>query len=415
MVAEGHVTSVLVWRLDRLSRNLGDLILLADTFGQAGVAMHSFTERLDLSSATGRMFYNILGSFAQFYREQLAENVRMGMQQAARQGKWVNHPKTGYDLVDGNLVPNEMASTVRRIFRMRAEGANYHEIERQTGVKYSTARAISLSRIYLGEVVLNDEWFPGKHTPIITEAEFHAAHRGHVPGKGRRRGSDVVWGRIRCGLCGRVAGIDGNGEGRVMYRCRHRGQGCAQPRRTAAGLSRAALLGLRLIAGDKDLQQAIRSHLEAARQKVRQDRSRVAPETTGTMEELAERRRKLLELHYRDQITAEFFAEEERRLGRLLDAAVADQDSTHRAEMLEDDVSQHFAELVKDLRTLDIDRVWAATTFAERRVLVEELVEAVSIFPDYLEVKVAGAPTLNVLLSEVGLKESASSGVGGGT
>ena len=133
------------------------------------------------------------------------------------------------------------------------------------------------------------------------------------------------------------------------------------------------------------------------------------------MEELAERRRKLLELHYRDQITAEFFAEEERRLGRLLDAAVADQDSTHRAEMLEDDVSQHFAELVKDLRTLDIDRVWAATTFAERRVLVEELVEAVSIFPDYLEVKVAGAPTLNVLLSEVGLKESASSGVGGGT
>jgi hypothetical protein len=57
--------------------------------------------------------------------------------------------------------------------------------------------------------------------------------------------------------------------------------------------------------------------------------------------------------------------------------------------------------------------MWAAATFAERRVLVEELVEAVSIFPDHLEVKVAGAPTLNVLLSEVGLKESASSGVGG--
>jgi hypothetical protein len=62
----GNVGHVLVWRLDRLSRNLGDLILLADTFGQAGVSMHSFTEKLDLSSATGRMFYNILGSFAQF-------------------------------------------------------------------------------------------------------------------------------------------------------------------------------------------------------------------------------------------------------------------------------------------------------------------------------------------------------------
>ena len=64
------MSNVLAWRLDRLSRNLSDLILLADRFGQAGVALHSFTEKIDLSSATGRMFYNILGSFAQFYREQ---------------------------------------------------------------------------------------------------------------------------------------------------------------------------------------------------------------------------------------------------------------------------------------------------------------------------------------------------------
>lgn len=103
MVAQGHVHHILVWRLDRLSRNLGDLLLLADTFGQAGVGLHSFSERLDLSSATGRMFYNILGTFAQFYREQLAENVRMGMQQAARQGRWTNRPKFGYSLIDGEL------------------------------------------------------------------------------------------------------------------------------------------------------------------------------------------------------------------------------------------------------------------------------------------------------------------------
>src|SRR5436309_2824370 len=79
MVEQGHVTNVLVWRLDRLSRSLGDLILLADTLGSHAVGLHSFTEKLDLSSATGRMFYNILGAFAQFYREQLVENVRMAM------------------------------------------------------------------------------------------------------------------------------------------------------------------------------------------------------------------------------------------------------------------------------------------------------------------------------------------------
>jgi hypothetical protein len=76
MVDADHVTNVLLWRLDRLSRNLGDLIDLADRCGQHNVALHSFTEKIDLSSATGRMFYNIIGTFAQFYREQLAENVR---------------------------------------------------------------------------------------------------------------------------------------------------------------------------------------------------------------------------------------------------------------------------------------------------------------------------------------------------
>jgi site-specific DNA recombinase len=135
MVEHGHVTNVLVWRLDRLSRNLGDLILLADALGRCGVGLHSFTEKLDLSSATGRMFYNILGAFAQFYREQLAENVRLGMHQAARQGKWTNRPKFGYDLVGGELVPNADAPTVRRIFDLRAQGLSYTRIEELTGVK----------------------------------------------------------------------------------------------------------------------------------------------------------------------------------------------------------------------------------------------------------------------------------------
>jgi site-specific DNA recombinase len=87
MVDQGLVRNVVVWRLDRLSRNLGDLIVLADQFLTDGVGLHSVTENLDLSTATGRMYFNIVGTFAQFYREQLGENVRMGMTQTAREGK----------------------------------------------------------------------------------------------------------------------------------------------------------------------------------------------------------------------------------------------------------------------------------------------------------------------------------------
>ena len=414
MVDAGHVAHVLTWRLDRLSRSLSDLILLADKFGQAGVALHSFTEKIDLSSATGRMFYNILGSFAQFYREQLAENVRMGMQQAVRQGRWVNRPKTGYDLVGGVLVPNDSARIVQHIFRLRGEGKSQGEVANATGVNYSTVRAILHSRIYLGEVLLNGEWFPGQHEAIITPEEFAAAHRGRV--KGRRRGRDLLSGRVRCGLCDRLMTIDTNGEGHVMYRCRHRGEGCAQPRRSAKGLLRAAVLGIRLIAHEEALQAAIREHLDGGRRRARKGRSRPAPKAPREdLGRLLDERRKLLSLHYEDRISAELFGEEECRLTGAIDAARTEAAIGDSQAEETDELAARFEQLLDLLEQLDLERIWSEATDQERRVLIDELLDSVAVHPDHLEVAVHGAPRLNVTLEEVGLGGSQIGGVGGGT
>ena len=413
MVEAGHVAHVLIWKLDRLSRNLGDLILLAETLGKGGVALHSFSERIDLSSATGRMFYNILGSFAQFYREQLAENVRMGMQQAAREGKWTNRPKTGYSLVNGMLVANEDAARVREVFRLRTKGLSFNAIERATEIRFSTVRSILLSRVYLGEVLLSGEWYPGQHEPIVSREEWGAAHRGFVPG--RRRARHVLSGRVRCGLCGRVASVHHGSDG-VLYRCRHRGEGCPQPARSARGLERAALLGMRLLGEDEELQEAIRRHLAGGAPRRRRG---AAPRVGGRgplrLPDLENRKRKLLDLFYRDGITVEGFREEEERLNRQIDALRAEEAERERVTADRDGLAHRFEEVARILRELDIDRLWAAATEEERRVLVEELVDAVVVFPDHLEVAVSGAPKLNVLLSEVGLRQDLSNvGVGEG-
>lgn len=415
MVRAGHVAHVLTWRLDRLSRNLGDLIELADTFGAAGVALHSFTEKIDLSSATGRMFYNILGSFAQFYREQLAENVRMGMHQAVREGKWLNRPKTGYDLVEGELVANSDAPLVREVFRLRAEGLSQRRIEERTGIKYSTVGAILDSRIYLGEVVLNGEWFPGHHEALVTSEEFDAAHRGHVPG--RRRGGDLLSGRVLCGLCGKRMAIETNGDGRSMYRCRSRGRGCAQPRRTNIGLHRAARLGLRLVSRDDELRDAIRRQLVQGERTDRQGRRSPGQRPAAALADLTERRRKLLELYYADRISAELFGEQEQSLTRSIEAVRAEVAGVASEASHANELAERFEQAAALLRELDLDVMWDGATDAERRVLVEELVEAVVVCPDHLEVRIHGVPSLNVRLDEVGLggRQSQIAGVGGGT
>jgi site-specific DNA recombinase len=415
MVEAGHVAHVLIWRLDRLSRNLADLILLADKFGQADVALHSFSEQMDLSSATGRMFYNILGTFAQFFREQLSENVRMGMHQAVNQGRWINRPPTGYDLLDGLLIPNDDAPRVREIFRLRVSGESYRRIADRTGIEYSTVCAILKRRAYLGETLLNGEWFPGNHEPLVTVEDFEAAHRGFVPG--RRRGKDLLSGKVFCGECHKRMAVEFNGQGRVMYRCRHRGRGCNQPRRTNVGLHRAALLGMELVAQDGQLQQAIHRRLAGAGRTDGRtgDRRRPGRRTAGErLGALTDRRRKLLDLYYREMISAEGFAEEEQRLASQIEAIREESDRERVTASLEEDLTRRFSAVVELLRSVNLQSLWNGADEVERKVLIDELVESVTVCRDHLEVVVAGVPPLNVTLEEVGLK-SQNVGVGGGT
>ena len=90
-----------------------------------------------------------------------------------------------------------------------------------------------------------------------------AAHRGRV--KGRARGTDLLSGKIRCGLCRRLMAIDKNGDGSQALPLPPLGPGLRQPRRTNIGLHWAAVLGLRLIGDDVEPQAAIRRELEAGR------------------------------------------------------------------------------------------------------------------------------------------------------
>ncbi len=413
-VESGHVTNVVVWRLDRLSRNVRDLQELDSLFSQHGVALHSVSENLDLSSAAGRMFFNILGTFAQYFREQLSENVSMGIERAVNEGRWMNRPKTGYGMVEGQLLPNDDAARVREVYRLRIEGLSYRAIEERVGIRYSTVKAILDSRIYLGEVLLNGTWHPGLHEPLVTAEEWDAARKGHSAGV--RRSGDVLSGRVLCGVCGRRMNVQQNGQGSVSYKCWHRGQGCDQPSRSNRGLARAVVHGLSLLRSDESLREAIRRRLAGRARPapgVARRGRRTAP--ADALAALSEKRRKLLDLHYAGRISAEGFAEEEQRLLAAIGATREQVALEGASEALEADLEDKFERVAKILQELDIERVWAAATDKERRVLVEELLEVVTVFPDHLEVKVAGVPSLNVLYGEVGMRESETVGVGDGT
>jgi len=70
--------TLIVWKLDRLSRSLKDLLTILERVSAVGAKFRSLTEAIDTSGPTGRMLMQMLGSFAEFEREMNRERTRAG-------------------------------------------------------------------------------------------------------------------------------------------------------------------------------------------------------------------------------------------------------------------------------------------------------------------------------------------------
>jgi len=78
---------VVVWKLDRLSRSLKDLLQIIDRIDNVGAGFKSLTEAIDTTSPAGRMMMQMVGSFAEFEREMIRERTRAGLEAARSEGR----------------------------------------------------------------------------------------------------------------------------------------------------------------------------------------------------------------------------------------------------------------------------------------------------------------------------------------
>lgn len=77
----------IVWKLDRLSRSLKDLLHIMELIEAAEAGFRSVTEAIDTTTPAGRMMMQMVGSFAEFERAMIRERTRAGLTAARRQGR----------------------------------------------------------------------------------------------------------------------------------------------------------------------------------------------------------------------------------------------------------------------------------------------------------------------------------------
>ena len=105
-----------VWKLDRLSRSLSDLLLLLTKVEAAGAGFRSLTEAIDTTTPAGRLMMQMLGAFAEFEREMIRERTMQGLETARRAGRHIGRkPK---------LKPSQKTEIIRMIEEGRSTPAH---------------------------------------------------------------------------------------------------------------------------------------------------------------------------------------------------------------------------------------------------------------------------------------------------
>jgi DNA invertase Pin-like site-specific DNA recombinase len=197
-IAAGKIDTVVVYKVDRLTRTLSDFAKIVDIFDAHSVAFVSVTQQFNTTTSMGRLTLNMLLSFAQFEREVTGERIRDKIAASKQRGMWMGGtPPLGYDPHQRTLVVNAAeAETVRHIYQRYVSLGSVRLLKREldaagiVGKRWTSAGgrcwggqalargALYLmlqNRLYRGEIVHKGKHYPGTHDAIIDETLWDQA------------------------------------------------------------------------------------------------------------------------------------------------------------------------------------------------------------------------------------------------
>lgn len=230
---------VVVWKISRMARNTLDLLNIVECLGKYDIHFRSFSENFETETPMGRFALQMMGAVSELERNQIVDNVKLGLKQRARSGKWNGGIMLGYESVaadDGKekalaVVPKE-AALVRKIFELYASGRGLKSIANQLNHEgHKTKRGGAFSAVAIGDILRNpvyvgkirynrrEDWnskrrrqtseliiAEGQHEAIISDELWSRVQALYDSKSGRTPrtfdGSYPLTGLLRCPECG---------------------------------------------------------------------------------------------------------------------------------------------------------------------------------------------------------------------
>lgn len=234
-VESRRINTVIVYKIDRITRSLRDFYTLWETFEERGVQFVSLYEKFDTTTAVGRAMLKLILVFAELEREQTAERTAATMQHRAEQGLWNGGVRLGYDLDPENkgvlkVNPDEKMIVINDFFKKCLELGSASKVAQhlaKQGIRrprYTNRKGktfgggpyykqpvvnVLTDKVYLGMVVHNGVAYPAQHEAIVEEDLFLQVQdllkrNAETCTNGKAQGEHVflLQGLARCGRCG---------------------------------------------------------------------------------------------------------------------------------------------------------------------------------------------------------------------
>ena len=231
----GYFEKVIVWKLDRLARNLRLILELEAEFRELDISLFSMKEMVDTQTSIGRTVFQVLGLTAEWERENIRERTKTGQFQRMKEGHWATGPAPygyNYNKDTKNLVINESeAKIISQIYDLYASGKSLGSIATQlnkelvrprskTGKGWHPTgiRQVLINPAYKGEALVNRHSHIGNISKIdlskaikmplpsiVSIEKWDIAQSRLVNNKSSKATEDGVFtlqGLIKCGLCG---------------------------------------------------------------------------------------------------------------------------------------------------------------------------------------------------------------------
>ena len=231
---------VVVWKLDRFSRNRNDSAIMKMRLRKNGVKVLSATEHLS-DNPESILLESVLEGMAEFFSAELSQKVTRGMRESALKCHSVGgHVPLGYKIENHKLVVNpDTAHIVQEAFALYANGVSVAEIARKfNAAGYKTAKNTEFNRSsfkvmfqnvrYIGTYTYKDIRIENGVPAIIDRELFDAVQRrlsktATAPARGKAKVDYLLSGKLFCGHCGASmngeSGVGRSGKTYHYYSC----------------------------------------------------------------------------------------------------------------------------------------------------------------------------------------------------